>query len=63
MDTNYLDLLINIIIDNASLSYTDDKLRTDNDDTIMQVIRVIAKDKYENRLEDLKNKKINSKEQ
>lgn len=63
MDTNYLDLLINIIIDNANLSYTDDKLRIDNDDTIMQVIRVIAKDKYENRLEDLKNKKINSKEQ
>lgn len=63
MDTNYLDLLINIIIDNASLSYTDDKLRIDNDDTIMQVIRVIAKDKYGNRLEDLKNKKINSKEQ
>lgn len=59
MDINYLDLLINLIIDNADLSYSNDKLRIDNDETIMQVIKVIAKDKYENRLEDLKNKRDN----
>lgn len=57
MDINYMDLLIDLIIDNSCLSYSDkDKLRIDNDDTIMQVIRIIAKDKYENRVEDLKNK-------
>lgn len=57
MDTSYLDLIIDLILNNAQLSYSDkNKLRLDNDDTIMQVLKVIAKDKYENRLEDLKNK-------
>lgn len=59
MENNYLDLLINLIIDNAELSYHKDSLRIDNDDTIMQVLKIIAKDKYENRLEDLKNQEIN----
>lgn len=56
MDTEYLDLLIELIIGNASLNYSKDDLRINNDDTIMQVLKVIAKEKYENRLEDLINK-------
>lgn len=56
MENNYLDLLIDLIIDNAELSYHKDSLRIDNDDTIMQVLKIIAKQKYENKLEDLQNK-------
>lgn len=56
MDTEYLDLLIELIIGNASLNYSKDDLRINNDDTIMQVLKIIAKEKYENRLEDLINK-------
>ena len=50
-----LELLIDLIINNAELSYNGE-LRVGNDDTIMQVLKILAKDKYENRLEDLKNK-------
>lgn len=62
MENNYLDLLIDLIIDNAELSYHKDSLRIDNDDTIMQVLKIIAKQKYENRLEDLKNQTIKDEE-
>ena len=54
----YLDLLIDLIINNARLGYNEkDKLRIENDEAIMQVLKVIAKDKYENKLEDLLNAK------
>lgn len=59
MENNYLDLLIDLIINNSRLNYDKNDLRIDNDDTIMQVLKIIAKNKYENRLEDLKNQKIN----
>ena len=59
MDTNYLELLIELIIGNASLNYSKDELRINNDETIMQILKVIAKDKYENKLEDLQAKENN----
>lgn len=57
-ENSYLDLLIDLIINNAELSYTKDSLRVGNDDTIMQVLKIIAEQKYENKLEDLINKDI-----
>lgn len=53
-----LDILINLIINNTRLSYTDEnKLMIDEDRAIMEFIKVIARDKYEYRVEDLKGDK------
>lgn len=53
-----LDLLINVIINNTRLSYADEnKLMLDEDKAVMEIIKVIASRKYENRLEDLKREK------
>lgn len=62
MDIEYMDLLTELIINNTKLSYMDnDKLTIDNEAPILEVLKVIAKNKYENRIEDLKNKKENEK--
>lgn len=62
-ENNYLDLLIDLIINNSKLNYDKNDLRIYNEETIMQIIKIIAKDKYENRLEDLKNKETKKDEE
>lgn len=62
MDIEYMDLLTELIINNTKLSYMDnDKLTIDNEAPILEVLKIIAKNKYENRVEDLKNKKESEK--
>lgn len=51
----YEDFLVDIILNNTRLSYTDDnKLMIDEDKAIMEVVKVISRKKYENRLKELK---------
>lgn len=59
----YEDFLIDIILNNTRISYADDnRLMIDEDKAIMEVVKVIDKRKYENRLEELKELKKNEKE-
>jgi hypothetical protein len=54
METNYLDLIIDLIINNTNLSYGDkEKLRISDDTSILEVIKVIAKDRYDKRVIEL----------
>lgn len=54
----YEDFLVDIILNNARLSYTDEnKLMIDEDKAIMEVVKVISRKKYENRLNELKELK------
>ena len=56
----YEDFLVDIILNNARLSYTDEnKLMIDEDKAIMEVVKVISRKKYENRLKELKGLKEN----
>lgn len=51
----YEDFIIDIILNNTKLSYTDDnKLMIDEDKAILEVVKVISRKKYENRLKELK---------
>ena len=57
MDTNYLDLIIDIIINNTKLSYCDkNKLTIDNESPVLEVIKVIAHERYELRVNELNQK-------
>lgn len=56
---NYLDLLIDLILDNSKLDYLDRGLTIDEDKAIIGVIRVIANFKYNRRLKELKEEKEN----
>ena len=57
METNYLDLLVDLIIENSRLSYDNEKLTIYDDNTVMQVIKIIAKEKYQDRFNKLKETK------
>lgn len=54
VDKNNLDIIIHLIVDNAKLNYTDDDLRITNEDTILQFIKYLYPDTYNNKLEELK---------
>lgn len=54
MDNNYLDLIIDLIINNTRLDYDGKDLRIDEEKPVMEVIKIIAKEKYENKLKELK---------
>lgn len=54
MENNYLDLIIDLIIDNSRLSYDKEKLMINDDSAVMQVIKIIAKEKYQNKFNQLK---------
>lgn len=54
---NYLDLLIDLILDNSKIDYLDKDLMIDDDKAVMGVIKVIANHKYNERLKELKGKK------
>ena len=62
MDNNkyYLDLLIDLIINNAKMDYLDRDLRIDDDRAIIQVVKIIAKTKYEKKLSELKEQEGNN---
>ena len=61
MDNNkyYLDLLIDLIINNAKMDYLDKDLMIDDDKAIIQVVKIIAKTKYDKKLNELKEQKEN----
>lgn len=61
MDNNkyYLDLLIDLIINNAKMDYLDKDLMIDDDKAIIQVVKIIAKAKYDKKLNELKEQKEN----
>lgn len=61
MDNNkyYLDLLIDLIINNAKMDYFDKDLMIDDDKSIIQVVKIIAKTKYDKKLNELKEQKEN----
>lgn len=59
MENNYLDLLIDIILDNTKIDYLDKDLMIDDDKAVIGVIKVIAKGRYNQRLEELKGLKKN----
>ena len=51
---NGIDLIIDLIINNTCLSYSDkSKLRINDDAPVMEVIKIIAKDSYNNRVKEL----------
>lgn len=58
---NYLDLLIDIILENTRLSYDGKKLIIDDDNAVIQVIRILAKEKYNQRFKELKGNEDNEK--
>jgi hypothetical protein len=56
MDTEYLDLLIELIIGNASLNYSKDDLRINNDDTEWKQIQEQYETIKKNTLKNVKEK-------
>ena len=54
--------LIELILNNTQLNYDKDKLRINDDSVVLEVIKVLAKAKYENRLQELQEKENNKKE-
>ena len=67
MDKELLDLLVNLkidaksyttivdtILDNCALAYDGDTLRIDSERSILAVVKALAPDKYNNRLNELK---------
>lgn len=59
MDNNYLDLLIDLIINNSRLDYNGENLRIYEEKPVIEVIKIIAKEKYENKVKELKEEKSN----
>lgn len=58
MDTNYLDLIIDLILNNTKLSYCDrNKLTIDNESPVLEVIKIIAHERYELRVNELNSDK------
>lgn len=70
MDKELLDLLVNLkieaksyttivdtILDNCELGYGEDDLRIDSERSILAVVKALAPDEYNNRLNELKEEK------
>lgn len=61
-DMDAMEFLIELILNNTRLNYDKDKLTIRDDTAVLEVLRVIAKAKYENRLQELQEKENNKKE-
>ena len=56
-DSYYLELLIDIIINNSKMDYLNQDLRIDDDKAVIQIIKVIAEKKYKEKINELKEHK------
>ena len=54
VDKSKLEMLVDLIIDNAKLSYTGEDLRIANEETVLQFIKCLYPATYQNKLEELK---------
>lgn len=61
-DKEAMEFLIELILNNTRLNYDKDELRIEGDNVVLEVIKVLAKAKYENRLQELQEKENNKKE-
>ena len=55
-DIDAMDFVTQIILNNTRLNYDKDELTMDNDKIILEVLKVLAKEKYEARLQELLEK-------
>lgn len=62
-DMYVVDFLIELILNNTRLNYNKDDLRINSDDVVLEVIKVLSKEKYENRLQELIEKKKKGEEE
>lgn len=53
MESKILRGLVDVILDNTCLGYTEDNLRLPNEDKVLTVIKTFYGDEYENRLKKL----------
>lgn len=58
IDKNNLDILANLIIDNATLNYKGNDLRISNEETVLQFIKYLYPTIYKNKLEELSKQNI-----
>lgn len=58
IDKNNLEALVHLIIDNARLSYTGDGLRITNEETILQFVKYLYPNTYQDKVEELKKEDI-----
>lgn len=58
IDKNNLDILVNLIIDNATLNYKGNDLRISNEETVLQFIKYLYPTIYKNKLEELSKQNI-----
>lgn len=54
-----VQLLIELILNNTRLNYDKNDLRIDDDTAIIQVVKILAKEKYQNRFQELQEKEVN----
>lgn len=57
IDSKAFTMLIDTILDNCRLNYSDDGLRIDSSEAILTVVKAFRCDEYNNRLEELKREK------
>lgn len=61
-DMDAMEFLIELILNNTRLNYDKDELRIEGDNVVLEVIKVLAKAKYEDRLQELQEKENSKKE-
>lgn len=61
-DKDAMEFLIELILNNTRLNYDKDELRIEGDNVVLEVIKVLAKAKYEDRLQELQKKENSKKE-
>lgn len=61
-DMDAMEFLIELILNNTQLNYDKNKLTIRDDNVVLEVLKVLAKAKYENRLQELQEKENNKKE-
>lgn len=58
IDRNNLEALVHLIIDNAELNYNKKDLRITNESTVVQFIKYLYPNTYQDKLEELKKEDI-----
>lgn len=58
IDKSNLEALVHLIIDNAELSYNGKDLRITNESTILQFVKYLYPNTYQDKLEELKKEDI-----
>ena len=61
-DKDAMEFLVELILNNTRLNYDKDELRIEGDNVVLEVIKVLAKAKYEDRLQELQKKENSKKE-